>query len=232
MIPKIIHYCWFGGKPLPQNVEMCIKSWREKCPDYEIILWNENNYDINCNTFVQNAYQNKAWAFVSDYARLQIVYENGGIYLDTDVELLKSLNSLLDLNLFLGRQQSGEINTGIGFGAAKENAIIKRMLDEYDNVEFDKKRMLDLSCPFMNTKAIDKVISNGEFDENSCRILPPEYMDPLASAQSAKNLLCNDTISIHHYDASWTSNKQKFKRKIARIIGQDRIILIKQILRK
>ena len=108
MIPKIIHYCWFGGKPLPQNVEMCIKSWREKCPDYEIILWNENNYDINCNTFVRNAYQNKAWAFVSDYARLQIVYENGGIYLDTDVELLKSLNSLLDLNLFLGRQQSGK----------------------------------------------------------------------------------------------------------------------------
>ncbi len=91
MIPKMIHYCWFGGKPLPKDVLDCIKTWKKYCPDYEIKRWDESNFDVNSHPFMKAAYEAKAWAFVSDYARLKVVYDNGGIYLDTDVELLKNL---------------------------------------------------------------------------------------------------------------------------------------------
>ena len=105
MIPKKIHYCWFGKNPLPADVKKCIESWKKYCPDYEIIEWNESNFDITQNPFMKAAYENKAWAFVSDYARLKVVYDNGGIYLDTDVELLKSLDSLLENPCYLAIQQ-------------------------------------------------------------------------------------------------------------------------------
>ena len=95
MIPKVIHYCWFGGKPLPKDVLDCIASWKKYCPEYEIRQWNETNFDLDCHPFVRSAYNAKAWAFVSDYARLKIVFDNGGIYFDTDVELLKNIDFLL-----------------------------------------------------------------------------------------------------------------------------------------
>ena len=100
MIPKVIHYCWFGGKPIPNDVKKCINSWKKKCGDYEIKCWNESNFDVNAHPFTKAAYEAKAWAFVSDYARLKVVYDHGGIYLDTDVELLKKLgNRRLDVTI-------------------------------------------------------------------------------------------------------------------------------------
>ena len=102
MIPKKIHYCWFGGNEMPEVVIKCIKSWKEIMPDYEIIRWDESNYDVKKCKFISDAYAEKKWAFVSDYARLDILYDHGGIYLDTDVEVLKSLNDLLDLDGFCG----------------------------------------------------------------------------------------------------------------------------------
>lgn len=96
MIPKIIHYCWFGGNSLPSDVLKCIKTWEKYCPDYEIKRWDESNFDVNSHPFIKAAYESKAWAFVSDYARLKVVYENGGIYLDTDVELLKNLGFFIE----------------------------------------------------------------------------------------------------------------------------------------
>ena len=119
MIPKKIHYCWFGGNPLPELAIKCLESWKKYCPDYEIIEWNETNFNLDSCEYVREAYQAKKWAFVSDYARLKVVYDNGGIYLDTDVELIKSLDRLLKNKSFFGTETTGVVATGLGFGAEK-----------------------------------------------------------------------------------------------------------------
>ena len=231
MIDKKIHYCWFGGKELPKDVKKCIKSWKSKCPDYEIVRWDETNFDINCCEFVKEAYKNKAWAFVSDYARLKIIYENGGIYLDTDVEILRSLDGLLENDCFLAQQQDGNyINTGLGFGAQKGSNIIKKMLDIYNTVAFDNNKKIELACPILNTRIIKKDCKYKEneisiFNDN-VKIYPPKYFDPLAPGQT-KNLMCEETYSIHHYSASWMKLENRIKRKIVNIIGQDRINALK-----
>lgn len=232
MIPKVIHYCWFGGKEIPPKVRNYISTWKKRCPEYEIKEWNESNFNVNCCSYVKEAYQNKKWAFVSDYVRLFVLVKYGGIYLDTDVELLKSFDSLLKLDSFFGRQQSGEINTGLGFGAKAKSPVLKYMLAEYDNVQFEKNQLLKISCPLINTKAIDSAMKDGVFDSGKNKILPPEYMDPLASGKNARNLMSDLTISVHHYSASWTSNQQRLKRRIARIIGEETIIKIKSIIGK
>lgn len=117
MIPKKIHYCWFGGNSLSSEVRKCIASWRRFCPDYEIIEWNEKNFDVDCIRYTADAYRDRRWAYVTDYARLKIVYEQGGIYLDTDVELLRPLDPLLENKVYFGMQRAGEVATGLGFGA-------------------------------------------------------------------------------------------------------------------
>ena len=125
MIPKIIHYCWFGGKPLPPEVRRCIRSWQRVCPDYEIRRWDETNFDVTAHPFMKAAYEAGAWAFVSDIARLMVVHAHGGIYLDTDVELLRRPDGLLDNGCYVGTQQAdGQIATGLGFGAeARDPAV-------------------------------------------------------------------------------------------------------------
>ena len=120
MIPKIIHYCWFGGKKKPENVEQYILSWKNKCPDYEIREWNENNFDIKSNCFCKEAYEKKKWAFVSDYARLAILYKYGGIYMDTDVEVIKPFDNLLTYQAFLCFESSKMVSIGT-LGAKKES---------------------------------------------------------------------------------------------------------------
>lgn len=124
MIPKKIHYCWFGRNPLPELAVRCIESWKKYCPDYEIIEWNEDNYDINKISYVKEAYQARKWAFVTDYVRLDVVNQYGGIYLDTDVELLKSLDPLLKYKSFFGMEEGKFIATGLGFGAEKGTKIL------------------------------------------------------------------------------------------------------------
>ena len=136
MIPKVIHYCWFGKGKYPKIVKQCISSWERYCPDYQLKLWNEENYDINQCDFLKEAYSSKNWAFVSDYARLDIIYHEGGIYLDTDVELVKSLDDLLAYDCFLASDGSAGINTGLGFGAVRNHPTIKSMLDKYENKHF------------------------------------------------------------------------------------------------
>lgn len=230
MIDKKIHYCWFGGKVLPRDVRKCIKSWKDKCPDYEIVRWDETNFDINCSDFVKNAYASKDWAFVSDYARLKIIYENGGIYLDTDVELLKNLDFLLENDFFIGTQQRENVYaTGLGFGAAKNNYVVKEMLDKYEDISFDSMKKESIACPYLNTLALTNIGFNS-FDKiqkiGKCVVYPPKYFDPLSPGTST-NLLCDDTISIHHYTASWTKKSNKLKRKVVNIIGQDKINRLK-----
>ena len=156
MIPKVIHYCWFGNNPKNKDVEKCMASWKKFCPDYEIIEWNESNFDINCIPFVKQAYDAKKWAFVTDYARLKIIYENGGIYLDTDVELLKPLDDLLKLDAYVGLQSAEYINTGLGFGAEKENEMIYEMMIDYNSRHFLAENCETIACPILNTKILVK----------------------------------------------------------------------------
>ena len=235
MIPKVIHYCWFGGNPLPADVKACIKSWKKFCPDYEIVEWNESNFDISCHPFVKSAYEAKAWAFVSDYARLKIVYDQGGIYFDTDVELLKNMDFLLTNSCFLGIEQHKQFcATGLGFGAEKENSVIGAMLKEYEGLVYQNEEKERILCPLLNMTAL-KRLGYTYKDEpvliDGMLVLPPRYMDPLAPGNS-KNLMCEDTISIHHYSATWDVPRNQMKRKLFRIIGEEKIHAIKRILKR
>ncbi len=216
MIPKIINYCWFGNNELPESVLKCIESWKKYCPDYEIIQWNENNYDYKKQAYTLEAYEAEKWAFVSDFARLDIVYNNGGIYLDTDVELVKNLDSLLENKCFLGIEQpSHYINTGIGFGAEKGNEAVKEMLDEYAGAHFKLANGIydtTIPCPAKNTKPFYKYGFNLEIDKpvnlGGAMVYPPEYFCPFERKINELNVTEN-TYSIHHYDSSWVSDDEK-----------------------
>lgn len=137
-IPKIIHYCWFGGGAISPENRKCMESWKKYCPDYKIMAWNEQNFDISQNRYAQQAYEAKKYAFVSDYVRLAVLYEYGGIYLDTDVELVRPLDELLELPGFMGFQTNNEIATGLGFGARKGNSVVQALLRDYDALDFLK----------------------------------------------------------------------------------------------
>ena len=142
MIPKVIHYCWFGGKELPEYAQKCINSWKKYCPDYEIRQWNENNFDINVSQYVKEAYSCKKWAFVSDYARFWILYHYGGVYFDTDVELIKPINEIIDNGPFMGYEaycnihflnprKEHLINPGLGIASEKKSLLYKEILDYF-----------------------------------------------------------------------------------------------------
>ena len=152
-IPKVIHYCWFGRGEKPDIIKKCMKSWKEKCPDYEIIEWNEDNFDVNYNQYTKDAYSAKKYAFVSDVARLWIIYNYGGTYLDTDVELKVSLDELCNNTTWLASDTAIHINTGLGFGSVKGNDIIKKILDDYENRPYDTT-----SCVILNTRIVKKYI--------------------------------------------------------------------------
>ncbi len=236
MIPKTIHYCWFGGKSLSHEARRCIDSWRKFCPDYKIIRWDESNFDIAIHPFCKTAYDAKAWAFVSDYARLKIIYENGGIYLDTDVELLKSLDDLLGHECYMGVQQGGRLcNTGLGFGAIKSSLVVKEMASQYDGIHFSWDKAKDLACPTFNDRVARGLgyKGNGMGDAeflDGLTVYPCRYFDPLAPGKSSKNLLSEETYSIHHYGNSWGTPSQKIRRSVINVIGPSRVAKIKEVL--
>jgi len=212
MIPKIIHYCWFGKKELPSEYKKYIDSWKKNCPDYQIKKWNEDNFDINSSTYMREAYEENKWAFVSDYARLKIIYDEGGIYLDTDVELIKPLDDLLEEKCFLATETTGYINTGLGFGAEKGNEIIKEMLDEYSGLHFKGGNGVydNIACPKRNTAPFTKYGFEFSLDKRirikNALILPPEYFCPI-DYMTGETIITNKTYSIHHYSATWLSNE-------------------------
>ena len=136
MIPKVIHYFWFGEQPLTDLAKKCIDSWKKYCPDYEIKLWNEQNYDISKNQYMLQTYKSKKYGFTVDFARLDIIYTYGGIYLDTDVELLKSLDDILNDKCFMGFESNENVALGLGFGAEAGNEIIYSLMHVYDDLNF------------------------------------------------------------------------------------------------
>lgn len=215
MIPKVIHYCWFGGNPKPSIAERCMKSWEKQCPDYKIIEWNELNYNIDsAPLYVRQAYDKKKWAFVADFVRLQIIYEYGGIYLDTDVELVNNLDELLRYHAYFGFEEDDYINTGLGFGAEQGNHILFELMKDYEEIPFvlEDGNYDSTPCPQRNTKIFLRfgLICNGMLQQldDGTMILPAEYLCPLDNATRILHKTSN-TISIHHFDASWQSKDQR-----------------------
>lgn len=219
MIPKKIHYCWFGGNPLPESAKKCIRSWKKYCPDYEIIEWNETNYDFTKNRYMKEALDAKKWAFVSDYSRLDIIYQYGGIYLDVDVELVRSYDDLLCNKGFAGFEGDHYIATGLGFGAEAGNPLIKKLMDSYASLSFlnPDGSMNMIASPELNTEvfAEEGFVLDGSLQEiDGFRILPTDYLCPKSFNDGIIRKTKN-TYSIHHYDASWF-DKEKQADKNAR----------------
>jgi mannosyltransferase OCH1-like enzyme len=212
VIPKKIHYCWFGKNPLPESVQKCIASWKKYCPNYEIIEWNEDNYDIHKIPFISDAYKYQKYAFVSDYARLDIIYNEGGIYLDTDVELLRPIDSLLEEKCFMGFEIPGKVNTGIGFGAIKQHEFIKENKLVYESMEFNPKFLN--TCVEITTNLFESYgLINKDIEQKlaDVTIYPTDYFCPF-SIETRRTTITNNTYSIHHYDATWYG-----KGKVAKI---------------
>lgn len=217
-IPKIIHYCWFGDNMFPSLVLKCIESWKRYCPDYIIKEWNESNFDINFNEYTKEAYKSRKWAFVSDVARLYAVYTEGGIYLDTDVELIKPIDYLLNDSMFIGFETDKLIATGLGFGAEKSFNIIKKMLNVYDNISFTNKNgtVNIIPCPIYNTAIMRQegfIINNTLQRKNNITVYPTEYFCPKDVKTGITNIT-NNTYMIHHFDASWKTFEQKKEYEI------------------
>ena len=216
-IPKIIHYCWVGGNPKPQSVLYCIESWRRCCPDYEIWEWNETNYDFTKNEYMYQAYKAKKWGFVPDYARLDIVYEHGGIYLDTDVELVHSFDHLLEHECFFGFEDTGDgenfVNCGHGFGAVSHHEVIKKARDLYEHISFSNADgLLNLvASPYYTTQALRQL---GLVQENKDQTLEgiQVYASDVFCPKNFRTGVLHKTertVSIHHFTASWVDEKIK-----------------------
>lgn len=220
MIPKKIHYCWFGGNPLPELAVKCISGWKKFCPDYEIIEWNETNYDVTKNEYMRQAYENKKWGFVPDYARLDIIYNNGGIYLDTDVELVKPLDPLLELDAFAGVEQNSEyVALGLGFGAKPNHPAIKALRDYYNEISFAENGALNLTpAPQVNYKVFCDMGYEFLPEIHECggiTVFPAEYFCPI-DYDTGKLCLTENAFSIHHYTATWYDEAQKYALKLKR----------------
>ena len=225
MIPKIIHYCWFGRGEKPKLAKKCIASWKKFCPDYQIIEWNEDNFDIDTNGYTRWCYDNKKYAFLSDYVRLVVVEAQGGVYFDTDVELIRPPDAFLAQEAFFGFETPEYVQSGLGFGSVAHGTAIKEMIAAYDP-------LLDglhgvIGCPKLNTQALAKLglVPNGQLQTVAgAMICPPDHFNPYESATGTLNVTQN-TISIHWYAGSWLSPARRLRSKLTkplhRIFGVD-----------
>ena len=215
-IPKKIHYCWFGGNPMPELAKKCIKSWKKYCPDYEIIEWNENNFDINSNTYVKEAYEAKKWAFVTDYVRLYVLYNYGGVYMDTDVEVIKPIDAFLTDQAFSGFENDELIPTGI-MASEKGFDIFQLLLSYYDDRHFIKPD--GTFDNVTNVLVITAMMEDRGFVKNGQKqnidgfvFYPKDYFCP-KDFISGKIKKTKNTVCIHHFDSSWFDERQKKKLK-------------------
>lgn len=214
MIPKKIHYCWFGGNPLTDDAKRYIQTWREYCPDYEIIEWNESNFDVNENTYCREAYAAKKWAFVSDYVRLKVLYEYGGIYMDTDVEVCKNLDFLLNHGAVSGYESEKSIPTGT-IAARQGHEWIKFLLDDYNNRHFstvDGKYDLTTNVETITKLTKEKygIVLDGkkiEFGDNAI-VLPFDYLCA-KTFWTGEIIRTVNTFTIHHFSGSWLDANDK-----------------------
>lgn len=229
MIPKKIHYCWFGGKPLPDEAKQYIESWKKYCTDYEIIEWNESNFDINCCCYVREAFEAKKWAFVSDYARFYVLYKYGGVYFDTDVEMIRSINDIVEKGAFMGIEAGKDIlvNPGLGIGAESGNAIYREILDYYDSQSF-----------YLNDGSVNKMTvvtrvseilkkngykASGRIEKvRNITIYPEDYFCPM-NYHNGKVNITENTRTIHHYAETWHNPAERKIDSIRRHLYDTRL---------
>ena len=239
MIPRIIHYCWFGRGPMPELALKCIESWHKYLPDYEYKLWNEDNFDINSNQYVSEAYEAKKYAFVSDYVRLFALYNEGGIYMDTDVEVLKSYDNLLHLSGFIGFDGTKHLPVGTGTIACQaKGEWVCEQLHAYDDIHFKKS---DGSYDLMtNPTRITGIMTKQGFRQNGqaqvykdMYVFPSDYFCPRQT--TGEILITENTYCDHHFMGSWDNKPTGLKSRILSLFpqsGRIRIIKIKRSLER
>jgi hypothetical protein len=223
-IPKIIHYCWFGGNPLPELAKKCIASWQKFLPDYEIKEWNEGNFDVYQTPYVAEAYRLKKYAHVSDYARFWILYHYGGVYFDTDVEVIRPMNDILDRGSYMGFEcqegtsydnPNGNVNPGLGMAVGKGHPFIAIMVDYYNHhhyVRWNGKNTGNITLKVTRYLDYDhkKILDGGIVSVSDLLIYPIEYFCPLDYYTGRMNITEN-TRTIHHYMASWVKKGSRLK---------------------
>lgn len=228
MIPKIIHYCWFGRNPLPESAKKCIDSWRKFLPDYEIKEWNEDNFDVNIIPYTQQAYEAKKYAFVSDYARFWILYHYGGVYFDTDVEVIKSMDDIIEKGAFFGmelvekKNNTIAVNPGLGMASKAKHPLYKRMLDGYVNLNFILENgeknpfsMIPMLTGFLSNDGLKVESTIQKVDEVT--IYPPDFFNPWDDLLGILNKTAN-TRTIHWYSKTWMKQESIVVVWVKRIV--------------
>lgn len=222
MIPKVIHYCWFGGNSIPELEQKCINSWKKYCPDYEIKEWNERNFDFSCCAYAKEAYDAKKWAFVADYVRLRILVEYGGIYMDTDVEVVKPLDAFLQEKAFLGFEEDEYVATSI-MACEKDFNLFDTFLKRYD-----KRRFLKPDGTYDVTTNVVEIthfllehgllLNNKKQTIEGLTLYPKEYFCP-KNHETKKIERTDNTYAIHHFAGSWLkpSHWKRCKKKLKEI---------------
>lgn len=213
IIPKQIHYIWLGKKEIPDKLKKYIDTWGKNNPEYKIYRWDESNYDFNKTDFMSEAYQAKAWGFVSNYARLDIVYQYGGIYLDTDVEVIRNFDCLLGNEAFFCMGSADRVNTGCGFGSVPHNILLKEMMNEYKGLHFDinkggvgERPGHTFIIPPLKKRGFQIVNEYQRID--NVVLYPKEVMSPL-TIEGMPNFFSDKTVSIHHEEGSWKRDTEK-----------------------
>ena len=243
-IPKVIHYCWFGRNPLPESAVKCIDSWKKFFPDYEIKEWNEDNFDVNIIPYTQEAYEAKKYAFVSDYARMWILYHYGGLYFDTDVEVIKSMDDIVVRGPFMGIEVEAKgdeyplVAPGLGLGAEPKMELYKNILDYYAPLHFlsedGSMNQVTVVKHVTNVLADNGLKQTNELQEVcGVWIYPREYFNPLDD-NTGKLVITENTRSIHWYTKTWLNKQNPLRtwivRRIHRYFGNDSLGWLKRVL--
>lgn len=247
MIPKKIHYCWFGRNTLPESALKCIASWRKFFPDYEIIEWNEDNFDVNMIPYTAQAYKAKKYAFVSDYARFKILYEQGGLYFDTDVEVIKSMIDIVERGPFMGFEinpgtdrKYGAVSPGLGIGAVKGLDLYKSILDYYAQLSFLRPdgsyNTTDAVVNITTRELVKSQLKNisGIQEVSGITIYPADYFNPFNDVTGRLNKTPN-TRTIHWFTKTWMNVspwRQWLSRFVHRVFGVDVFSKCHSIIKK
>ena len=234
---KYIHYCWFGDKPFPKLGYKCLESWKKYLPDYEIIKWSEENVNLEECPFIKGAYENKKWAFVSDYIRTKALKEMGGIYFDTDMEIIKDINHLLECNTFLGVEDTGYVAVGVWYEKEKNAYLPTKLLEVYKSMDkFDAEKMSEISIPKLISKeletyGLEHASTEVQNLKNGIHIYPRDYFYPY-SYNRDDNIFTDNTCMIHYYDASWIPLKERIENAMVRKIGKHKTFKILGMYRR